>query len=283
MNAYSTTRRSAPLFFVLAFALTWSCWVPWAIWMQSQAEPATASPMMLLNLLGTFGPAAAALLLTAALAGRRAVGALLGRLRQWRVGAVWYAVALLGCPLLLAAALLLERALGDGVHIAWNGLLPQLVVALVVSLGEEIGWRGYALPELLRRRCALSASLVLGAAWTAWHMPVYFAVVDTGGVALALDLAFYAANITAAAVLFTWLWLHTRGSLLPVVLLHIVFNALNTTALVASGDTQLGRIVTLLLCAAAAAVVAGDRARMLEAPVPRPTGRPATAANSMPL
>jgi membrane protease YdiL (CAAX protease family) len=89
------------------------------------------------------------------------------------------------------------------------------------ALGEEIGWRGYALPRLQAGRSALSASLILGVIWALWHLPLYF----TGQVFRPLSLfpPFFI-GVIALSVILTWVYNSTGGSLLMVVLIHATFN-----------------------------------------------------------
>jgi membrane protease YdiL (CAAX protease family) len=94
-------------------------------------------------------------------------------------------------------------------------------------LGEELGWRGYALPRLLQRFGALTASLIVGVAWTFWHTPLFWAPAGTtisGGPVTPAAVAGYLALLTGYSVLYTWVYQHTRGSVLMVFLFHASFN-----------------------------------------------------------
>jgi membrane protease YdiL (CAAX protease family) len=91
----------------------------------------------------------------------------------------------------------------------------------VLVVGEELGWRGYALPRLLASRSALSASLILGVLWGAWHLPTFLA---PGTPQYGLPFSAYVLLTTAYSVLFTWIYLHTRGSVLIATLFHGAIN-----------------------------------------------------------
>jgi uncharacterized protein len=98
--------------------------------------------------------------------------------------------------------------------------------------GEELGWRGYALPRLAARFGLGPASVVLGVIWALWHLPLFFAPVgDTFGQSFPL----YLLQVVAMSVTMAWVYSHTRGSLLPVMLLHAAVN--NTKDIVPSVDT----------------------------------------------
>lgn len=84
-------------------------------------------------------------------------------------------------------------------------------------MGEELGWRGFALPRLQARMSALSASLILGLLWALWHLPLYL----TAGHPLSeVFFGWFLLSILADAILFTWIFNNTRGSLLVVLLFH---------------------------------------------------------------
>ena len=210
MSTVSTLARRHPLvvFFVLAYALTWPVIPLVAI-----------SP--LLGFIGLFGPAIAAIITAAVADGSSGLEDLLGRVVRWRVGVRWYAVAL-GLPVVLALATAgLHLALGAPTQIrfAAPSLLQPILFVLIV--GEELGWRGYALPRLLARRSALAAGLILGLLWGVWHLPTFFV---PGPPQLGLPLPAFLLLTLAYSVLFTWVYLHTRGSVLIATLFHGAIN-----------------------------------------------------------
>src|SRR5918994_4741295 len=162
--------RRHPLisFFVLAFALSWWSWILYAFGL----SPAP---------IASFGPFLAALVVLALTYGKAGIGGLLRRMVQWRVGLRWYAVALL-LPIGIAlAATALNVLLGAQAPSAadlggWTGLFSAFAVVLLIpgfgGTWEEPGWRGFALPSLQAGRSALVASLILGAVWALWHLPL---------------------------------------------------------------------------------------------------------------
>jgi membrane protease YdiL (CAAX protease family) len=213
MNPITSVAKRHPLgtFFGLTFVLTWAAMVAW---LQGGGEDI---PWF------TFGPLLAALIVTALVAGRDGLKALVRRQVQWRVGIGWYAVAL-GLPIALElATVALNVALGAhapawGNMRAWPSILSMTVIYTVFSgpLGEELGWRGFALPRLLGRFTnhhygALAASLVLGVIHAAWHLPLFLVG--------EMDVPSLLGTIVGAIVV-TWLFQHTQGSVLLAVLFH---------------------------------------------------------------
>jgi CAAX protease family protein len=212
MNSITSLIKRYPLaaYFFLAYAFAWSLVL-------------LSSESMLFGFLALFGPAAAAIIVTAVAEGRTGMRALFQCVAIWRVGLRWYAVAL-GLPAVLSLGVVsLSVALGAPAEVRFNELSPLAVLLFFLVIGEELGWRGYALPRLQARYGALGASLILGILWAAWHLPNQFiAGLEFYGYGFGA-FAFY---VVAMTVLFTWLANQTRGSVLLAWLFHGAINTL---------------------------------------------------------
>jgi len=207
-------------FFVLTYAVMWSCFIPVAA-----GIPAYAPLGAVLLLLGTFAPSLVAVWLTARAEGDSGLGALLGGVLRWRVAARWYLFALAYIPAIkLTVALVHRLATGAWPRFGdepWYGILAAIAFSTPFQAGEEIGWRGYALPRLATRFGLARASVLLGFIWAAWHLPQFFIPeVDTYGQSFFV----YALQVTALSVAIAWLYARTNGSLLLVMLLHSAVN-----------------------------------------------------------
>jgi uncharacterized protein len=202
--------RRYPLvaYFVLAYVLTW--------WVYPLLR---FSPF--LGLFGLFGPALAAIIMAAAIAGRSGVKDLLRRLVRWRVGARWYLIAFAVPALLTLLAAGLNVALGGSTSIQFGTLTIFEFVIFVLVVGEELGWRGFALPRLLEKRSALVASLILGVLWGLWHLPTF---VVPGTPQYGRPFVAFVLMTTAYSVLITWIFVHTAGSVLIATLVHGAIN-----------------------------------------------------------
>lgn len=103
-------------------------------------------------------------------------------------------------------------------------------VVMTFALGpfpEELGWRGYALDRLQARRTALGASLLLGMAWAAWHLPLFF-VKGSYQNGLGFGSAgfwLYGLTAVSASVLLTFVYNSNDRSVLSAILLHFVLNS----------------------------------------------------------
>ncbi len=223
----TTTRtRAFPLrYFVLAFAFTWALWVPAAL----EARDLISSLPVPATFLGAFGPLFAAVMVTAMEGGQAGLRSLLGRVVRWRVAPIWYAVALLGPLAITLAAIALHVLLGGQpprVELL-VGALPTLLIVVVymmitVALGEEVGWRGYALPALQARYNALIASLILGVLWALWHLPGFF---NPDTLYSNLPFGLWLAYAVPLAVLITWVFNSAGGSVLMAIFFHAIINA----------------------------------------------------------
>ena len=215
--------RSEPLFFLLAFAFSWSVWLPMAV--------LAGEPSALGNLavgLAAAGPSVAGVVCTARDEGRRGVRRLFDSLFEWHVAAKWYLLSLGGPIAVALLAVAVHRFVVGGdvqfrLEMSTIALVPAALIAglFIGSLQEELGWRGYALPRLIDCWGAVPASLVLGAAWACWHVPLY--AIAAGGPERA-PLAVFLISVVALSILYTWFWLSTGGSLLIALLLHSATN-----------------------------------------------------------
>jgi membrane protease YdiL (CAAX protease family) len=186
-----------------------------------------------LLLLGTVAPSLVALALTERAEGRATTQALLDRIFLWHVGVRWYLFAVGYTPAIKLSAAAVHRVVtgawprfGDE---AWYLMAMAIVFSTWVQAGEEIGWRGYALPRLSARVGLAPASVILGVVWASWHLPLFFfPAADT----LGQSFPVYLLQVTALSVAGAWLYWRIGGSLLLVMLLHAAVN--NTKDIVPS-------------------------------------------------
>jgi membrane protease YdiL (CAAX protease family) len=219
-------RRPLLCFYLLAFAITWSVWLPEVAVTQGWLR--FRIPAALDGLAYFWGPPLAAVVVTASAEGRAGLRALFARLLAWRVGLRWYVFALLWRPAILGAVLVLLFVLGAAPAAAgaWYTLIPTfllwVLLLLVANVGEEIGWRGYALPHLQARVGPLAASVTIGLLGGLWHLPAFFILGHPQYGTVVLPFMVWMIAIT---IVFTWIYNNTSGSLLPVALLHAAINA----------------------------------------------------------
>ena len=211
-------------FFALTYLASWSCWIPVVIMSRPEQMPAGADHGMLL-LLGTIAPAVVSLGLTWYQKRKAGLTATLSRLVKADVGGQWYLFAILYMPAVKAVVTLSHRlATGRWPLFGHEGPVLIAIATLLstpVQAGEEIGWRGYALPALAARFDLDAASIIVGLVWGIWHLPLFFL---PGADKYGQSFPVYVSGVVAFSIAITWLYGHTEGSLLLTMLMHSAFN-----------------------------------------------------------
>ncbi len=227
--------RSRPLaaFVVLAYALSWTWMFPLA-GAGDVVEKGIGWPTHFPALLG---PALAAFLVTALVWGRAGVRDLLSHVGLWRMPVRWWAATLSPLAFLGVA---LAVALVSGTLPSWSdfgrfsgleaiGVVPVAVIVILSTFGEEVGWRGFALPLLQRRYGALVAALILTPIWAVWHLPFFFTVATYRDFPPVGYIGFVF-GIACGSIVLTWLYNGTGGSILACAVWHGVYNLTSGTA-----------------------------------------------------
>lgn len=251
-------------YFLMAFAFSWVYEI-----IAFSFFPPDGSLTALLIVLGLtlIGPTLSAFIMTALTQGKPGMRRLLRRYVLWRVGLRWYLFTLLAPP----ALLLLGYLVMPGAIAAFHGIpVPAFLQSYLLSflviftvggpLGEEPGWRGFALPRLQRGYGPLVGTLTLGVLWGLWHLPLFILIpgydgAGTGFVGILVPFLAFVVEATALAVIFTWVFNNVRGSLLLMMLLHGTLNTATNTlptlfpALASSFFVQMMPIVVAVIAA----------------------------------
>ena len=250
-------------FFALAYALSWSWAIPLAVAHQivrrGEGWP-THYPLLL-------GPAIAAVVITAWTMGRPGVRDLLARVARWRVPLRWW-LAAVSPAAFLGLALIAMAAAGKALPTVADfgqysgtpaiGLAGVLVLIAVGALGEETGWRGYALPQLQRRFSPLTSSLILAVLRFCWHLPQFFVIATYRDFSPVQYVGFFL-GLTCGAVILTWLYNRSGGSILLVAAWHGLYNFVSGTQ--AATGLLAAVVTTLVMIQAVVLVVLELRAR----------------------
>ena len=207
-------------FFVATFAITWSCWYAAA----SIAHPVLRGALFLL---GVFTPGILALIFGGT--------GVLARLVKWDVGLRWYVFAISYIfTIKLIVAVLHRVFIGAWPRFGDESIALMFAATIFSTItggqtGEEIGWRGFALPRMAERLGLGGASVLLGMIWACWHLPLFFIA---GTTTTGQSFPLYFLQVTAMSVALSWLYERTGGSLLLTMLMHAAAN--NTKDIVPS-------------------------------------------------
>ncbi|MEM7115698.1 MAG: type II CAAX endopeptidase family protein [Chloroflexota bacterium] len=203
-------RNQVSLFVLLTFVAS-SFWIVLA-WLASDEN---------FSILAVFMPSLVAIGMVWIINGRSALRPFL-KLNRQRLKSPWLLISLFLIPAIAFVATTLH-SLAGGVPfgLRTTELLPALIVILLISFGEEYGWRGFLLPRLQERYSALVASLILGAVWGLWHFPAY--LIGTG-VPLGMPFWVFLLWVLLATIILTWVYNQTNSMLAPI-LLHSSANA----------------------------------------------------------
>lgn len=219
-------QKNPLLFFLLfTFSISWITGFP-TVFVPGKFEG--------LAYLSNFGPALGALIVVGIVEGSDGIKRLIRSLFQWRVRFIWYLVVLLGPALTMAAAVILHYVFtGIGLvqsFTEWVFALPQhllMIVSIFIFMmvgiwGEEVGWRGFALPKLQEKYHPLLASLILGAIWAIWHLPLFFI---KGSQQAQLGMTYFFLATLGYSILYSWIYNGSKESLFMIWLLHSMNNA----------------------------------------------------------
>jgi membrane protease YdiL (CAAX protease family) len=205
------------LFFVLTFLISWSFMIPWA----KGPQPRDSLPLVGAG----FGPLLAAVIVIWISKGRTELRRWLGKVFRLRIPFILYLAGAFFLPFAIGGLQYgLYRVLGGepdfSTALSWD-LYPAnlLLVALLLGGNEEPGWRGFALPALLKRFHPLLAAIVLGVIHSAWHLPLLSNYGTTFG--------WYLFNVIPLTVVLNWFYLKSRKSVIPVMLLHASTNVID--------------------------------------------------------
>lgn len=277
-------------YLALTFTVTWTLFLA-ALALSHAVAPTNQALGLIRGILvfvGTMTPGLVAVVITARIGGSTGTKALLDRLFLWRVDARWYLFAIgYMASIKLTVALAYRIMTGTWPRLNYQSLalvLAATIASTPFQAGEEIGWRGYALPYLAERIGLARGSVVLGLIWACWHLPLFFLSVP-GNDEHGQSFPVWALGVTGLSVAIAWLYVHTGRSLLLAMLMHSAVNNIphfviaplaNARGIFSINTTLLTGLTTLFLCIGAACLFPGMR----KLPIIRPEiARPAPRLN----
>jgi uncharacterized protein len=259
--------RQHPLvfFFLMAYTFSWIMSIPFVLseWGILHGD------FRIFFIMKSFGPFLAASIISLIIEGKDGLVRLRQRIRQTRAGWPWYLFILLGIPVLVILGIIVQ----PGALAGFEGTTPALLVTYLITyilvvlgggpLGEEPGWRGFALPRMQLRFGPLWGTLLLGVLWTFWHLPDFLTSAQGGGPGTGLnpflvDLPIFLMLVTSLAIILTWIFNHTGESVFIAILAHAsvntpqlvlvpLFPSINTTGLNLAAHYTFGLTAILIV------------------------------------
>jgi len=251
-------KHSLVTFFFLAAVLSWLPAMPLIASAQGWTQ---AKVPFALHYLTAYGPMLSAFLVAGITEGRPGIRELFSRITRWRVGLGWIFVAAFSMFGLFAVSSVIAsamgspwpdiRRMGEVNYLPYLGAGTWLLWFFNSGLGEEVGWRGFALPKLQQNRSALSATLVLGVLWALWHIPFFFYLDDYMKMGFGM-YPLFALGVISGAFIFSWLFNSTGGSALMAIVMHA---SLNTATATSAGEGTVAMIESILVMVWAVLIV----------------------------
>ena len=231
------TKKMMIMFFALAYVIIWVVLLPILL------IPQRAEQLDFLLLIAAYAPFLAAIITTLVYEGRAGLWTWLKSVFKWRIPFIWYLIGgVLINFLFVALHIGLYILLGGHIVLAggdppWYSYLVTFPIIVLINfpfgsgLGEEAGWRGFALPKLLERYSPTVASIILGILWGLWHTPALL-MSSWEGSSQGLLLFVYVIPLT---IIMTWVYLKSRRSTIPVMLMHTggnIYGSMLTSSLI---------------------------------------------------
>ena len=222
-------------YFLFTYLVSWTCFISVAQLSHgtSAITPGSVVLQQILVFIGVISPSLVALWLAARAGIPGQAQKLFNRIAKWKVDIKWYLFAI-GFMVLVKLGVAFIYKLITGLwpefgQTPWYLMVAAVIFTTWVQAGEEIGWRGFALPLLTKKFGLPISTLLLGLIWASWHLPLFFV---KGADTYSQSFPLYLIQVTAVSVVIGWLYWRTRGSLLLTMILHAAIN--NTKDIVPS-------------------------------------------------
>ena len=210
------TASNLLLFILIAFGFSWAIWIPAGLFLNEAV-------LLPFTLLGGFGPFIAAIIVIRLREGKESLRAWLRQTFRLRIHILWYLAGGLLIPFMIAAIhhgiyVMLGGQSGFSFNQPWYMYLGSLIPTMLVGGGnEEPGWRGFAIPRLMKKFPPIIANIMLGIVWMLWHLPLYLVGSWSG---TGQPIGWFILYAGGLSIILTWLYYRSRKSILPAMLLH---------------------------------------------------------------
>lgn len=218
--------RKAPItfYFFLAYFFTWIFHLSIPL-LGIEFSVSFSNPAVYLYLIGLLGPLLSSVFVETKVNGKAGLKKLLKSGTKWKFSLKWYAFAILSVPILMFINIALNTGEFPVKKEYLNFSLIPLVAQIWIVVGEEYGWRGFALPRLQKRWGTIGASILLGLLWACWHLPLFFIIGSPQYTSVFLEDFFnYLLILIFWSLIMTMLFNRSKGSVLICFIFHAFVN-----------------------------------------------------------
>lgn len=241
----ATDQKQIIKYFSFTFLVTW---LLWAGSVAANFEFSVPVILLIIGMFANFTPSAMALWLKKREIGSKALGDDLKSRFTFKGTLRWWLFILIVFPLISLIALVGAKWFGSEIETPllnspW--MIPVVILQIAIvggALGEEFGWRYYALDKLQKMYHPLVATLVLGILWSLWHLPLFYMA---GTVQSNLPIWQFLLQNTLIAFFYTWMYNKTKGNMALMIGLHTIANA--SSAVFPYWQTNVGRWIGFAL------------------------------------
>ncbi|MGB5371997.1 MAG: CPBP family glutamic-type intramembrane protease [Flavobacteriaceae bacterium] len=226
-------RKKLIVFLLLTFLWSWILWIIGLKYLSDGINQETINKFLVFFFVGVYGPTIAGIITTLFFDGPMGVFELIKKLFIWKVPLKYY-VYLILLPLIfvIIGIALYSQFIGEigGFDKMAYLSIPTILLAgsYAGPLGEELGWRGFLLPEFQKRYSNLTSAIIIGFIWFIWHIPLWWAPFGTlvsGEPISLIPVITYFTMLICLSIIITWLVINSKGSVLIAILFHLSINA----------------------------------------------------------
>lgn len=258
-----TNIKRLVVFFVITIVISWAMWIPSVLNSNGTEMPGI---LLIVSMLASFTPSVVGIVMRFKDMGNEKAMEWIDDKINIRFNPIWIAVVIILFPALAGISYNLAHAVNEGIKsemIVSPIMIPVLFLQILFiggAIGEEFGWRGYALDKLLSLSTPVVATLILGIIWSLWHLPLFFM---EGTVQSNIPIWQFILQNTVVAFFYTWIYLRTKGNMLLMILLHAVANT--SAAVFSYWETEFGRYIGFgVLIIAVGIIIVNDGLKMPE-------------------
>jgi len=226
-------RKKLFVFLILTFLWSWILWIIGLNYLSDGINQESIGKFLIFFFVGVYGPTISGIITTLFFDGLKGLFELIKKLFIWKVSFKYY-LYIFFLPLIfvsigIALYSLFIGGIGGFDKMAYLSIPTVLLTGLYAGpLGEELGWRGFLLPEFQKKYSNLKSAIIIGIIWFVWHIPLWWAPFGTlvsGEPISIIPVIAYFTMLICLSIIITWLVINSKGSVLIAILFHLSINA----------------------------------------------------------